>query len=266
MFETCWTALRVTARLLDGLAESFWVPRLSKEHRDLRIQLWARRVLKSLRVQVEVVGTTRPAGPVLLVSNHISWLDILALHATCHCRFVAKANVKRWPLIGRLSTAAGTFYVDRASRRDARRVVELVANALKEGEIIAVFPEGTTGDGREVLPFHANLIQGAILANAPAQPVALQFVDRQSRALCNVSYMGDDSLVGSIWRTIRLPDLCAVVTFGRPQFAEGRNRRVWAEDLRREIAAIVSPPLPSSPIIPHVSRHEARPDPGAVPG
>jgi 1-acyl-sn-glycerol-3-phosphate acyltransferase len=264
MFETCWTALRVTVQLLDGLTESFWVPSLSKAHRDVRIQLWARRMLRGLRVHVEVVGAARPSGPVLLVCNHISWLDILALHATCHCRFVAKTNVKRWPVVGRLSTAAGTFYVDRESRRDARRVVERVATALREGEIIAVFPEGTTGDGREVLPFHANLIQGAILADAPAQAVALQFVERRSRALCDaVSYMGDDSLVGSIWRTVRLPDLCAVVTFGRPQFAEGRNRREWADDLRREVAAILSPPAAT---IPDVPRDEAALAPGAERG
>src|SRR3954453_645789 len=112
---TCWTALRVAAHLLGGLAESFWVPRLSKQHRDERIQLWSRRMLTALRVQVRVVGSPQTTGPTLLVSNHISWLDILALHATCHCRFIAKASVGRWPLIGRLATAAGTFYVDRAS-------------------------------------------------------------------------------------------------------------------------------------------------------
>ena len=236
---TCWTALRVAVILLGGLAESFWVPRLSKDHRDVRIQLWARRVLKALRVQVKVLGTPQPAGPILLVSNHISWLDILALHATCHCRFVAKSNVRRWPLIGRLATAAGTFYVDRESRYDARRIVQRVANALKDGEIIAVFPEGTTGEGRDVLPFHSNLIQGAILADAPAQPVSLQFVDGRSGELCGtVSYMGDDSLIASIWRTLRLADVCAVVTFGTPEFARSRNRRAWAEDLRREITAM----------------------------
>ncbi|HEY7285282.1 MAG TPA: lysophospholipid acyltransferase family protein [Vicinamibacterales bacterium] len=236
---TCWTAVRVAAPLLGGLAESFWVPRLTKEHRDLRIQLWARRVLKALRVQVKVVGTPQAAGPMLVVSNHISWLDILALHATCHCRFVAKSNVRRWPLIGRLATAAGTFYVDRESRQDARRMVQRVANALTDGEIIAVFPEGTTGDGRDVLPFHSNLIQSAILAEAPAQPVSLQFIDGRSGELCDtVSYMGEDSLVASIWRTMGLVDVRAVVTFGAPEFAQGRNRRAWAEDLRREISSM----------------------------
>jgi 1-acyl-sn-glycerol-3-phosphate acyltransferase len=157
----------------------------------------------------------------------------------CHCRFVAKSNVRRWPLIGRLATAAGTFYVERESRRDLPRVVQLVASALRAGEIIAVFPEGTTGNGRAVLPFHANLIEGAILAGAPAQPVAIRFVDAESTDVGDiVSYMGDDSLVASIRRTICLRRLSVIVTFGIPQFSDGRTRRAWADDLRQDISAM----------------------------
>jgi 1-acyl-sn-glycerol-3-phosphate acyltransferase len=264
---TAVKALRVAGNLLGGLAESFWVPRLSKARRDARIQLFARRMLKAFGVELRVVGTPEPAGPVLLVSNHISWLDILVLHAVCHCRFVAKTNVKRWPVVGRLATAAGTFYVDRESRRDARRVVELVTRALKDGELIAVFPEGTTGDGRTVLPFHASLIEGAVLADAPAQAVALQFTDGYGQVCDTVSYLAADSLVGSIWRTMRLQNLCAVVTFGVSQQAAGRNRRAWAADLRREIAAIVSPSLTTLPsATSHVLHDEAEPGPDAVRG
>lgn len=257
----------MAGNLLGGLAESFWVPRLSKPRRDVRIQLFARRMLRGLGVELKVVGTPEQAGPMLLVSNHISWLDILVLHAVCHCRFVAKTNVKRWPLIGRLATAAGTFYVDRESRRDARRVVALVTRALQDGELIAVFPEGTTGDGRTVLPFHASLIQGAILADAPAQAVALQFTDGDGQLCDTVSYLAADSLVGSIWRTMRLQNLCAVVTFGASQQAAGRNRRAWAEDLRGEVAAMLSPsPTALSSATPDVLHDEAEPGPGAVRG
>jgi 1-acyl-sn-glycerol-3-phosphate acyltransferase len=264
---TALKAFRVAVNLLGGLAESFWVPRLSKPRRDTRIQLFARRMLKALGIQLRVVGAPEPAGPVLLVANHISWLDILVLHAVCHCRFVAKTNVKRWPLIGRLATAAGTFYVDRESRRDARRIVELVTSALKDGEMIAVFPEGTTGNGRTVLPFHASLIEGAILADAPAQAVALQFIDGHGELCGTVSYLAADSLVGSIWRTMRLQNVCAVVTFGRRQPAGGRNRRALAEDLRREIMAIVDPPpTVHASATPHALHDEAAPDPGVARG
>jgi 1-acyl-sn-glycerol-3-phosphate acyltransferase len=175
----------------------------------------------------------------LLVSNHVSWVDIVALHAVCHCRFVSKADVARWPLLGTLASGAGTLYVKRESRRDAMHVVHRMAQALWDGDILAVFPEGTTGDGSAVLPFHSSLIQAAIAADAPVQAVGLTIVDRRSgRPSRAVSYMGDESLLGSLWRTLRARRLCVVVAFGAPHLHGGRDRRAWAHDLRREITAM----------------------------
>jgi 1-acyl-sn-glycerol-3-phosphate acyltransferase len=158
------------------------------------------------------------------------------LHAAHHCRFVSKADVRRWPLVGILATGAGTLYIQRESRRDALRVVHHMAKALKDGDILAVFPEGTTGDGHDLLPFHANLIQAAIAADAPVQPVALRYVDPatgdNSQAM---SYIGDETLIGSLWRTLSAQAVLADVVFGAPQTAEGRERRAWAGDLREAI-------------------------------
>jgi 1-acyl-sn-glycerol-3-phosphate acyltransferase len=237
---TCWAALRVWVHVLRGLAEIVLLfPGLTRSGRDRHVQTWARTLLKRLDVELKMVGAPPRQGPLLLVSNHISWVDIVALHAVCHCRFVAKADVKQWPLIGILATGGGTLYVQRESRRDAMRVVHRMAQALRAGDILAVFPEGTTGDGESVLPFHANLIQAAISANSPVQPVAIQFVDTRSGTPSQaVNYMGDESLVSSIWRTLSARDLCAVVAFGEVQRADGRDRRAWAQELRSEIVAM----------------------------
>jgi 1-acyl-sn-glycerol-3-phosphate acyltransferase len=219
-------------------------PRLSRQQCDGRVQVWARGMLKRLGIELELVGAPAGNGPMLVVSNHVSWVDILALHAVCHCRFVAKADVARWPLLGTLATGAGTLYVKRESRREAMRVVHRMAEALRDGDILAVFPEGTTGDGSSVLPFHSSLIQAAIAADAPVQPAGLKIADGASgKPSQAVSYMGDDSLLGSIWRTLRARDLCVVVAFGAPQCSDGRDRRAWAHDLRREVAAIRDAPL-----------------------
>src|SRR4029079_13679602 len=129
------------------------------------VQIWAGTWLKRLGVELTIAGTPARVGPMLLVSNHISWLDIVVLHAVCHCRFVAKADVKRWPLIGTLATGGGTLYVKRESRRDAMRMVHHMAQALRDRDVLAVFPEATTSNGESVLPFHATLIQAAILAD-----------------------------------------------------------------------------------------------------
>jgi 1-acyl-sn-glycerol-3-phosphate acyltransferase len=173
---------------------------------------------------------------VLLVANHISWLDILVMHAARHCRFVSKSDVKHWPVIGMLATGGGTLYIERESRRDAMRVVHRMADSLRAGDIVAIFPEGTTSDGLSLLPFHANLIQAAVSAGAPAQPVALQFIETATgRPSTTPCYVGDDTLLASMWRTLAGPAITAVVTYGQPQRAQGRDRRAWAADLQAAV-------------------------------
>jgi len=229
-------AARVVVHIFRGLATIVWrFPRLAQAQRDLQVQAWATEMLARLGVRLVVHGTPPVTGPVLLVSNHISWLDIVVLHAARHCRFVSKSDVRHWPLIGRLATGAGTLYVERRSRRDAMRVVHAMAQALRDGEILAIFPEGTTGDGELLLPFHANLLQAAISTNVPIQPLALRYVDAQGRISQAASYIGDESLVGSLWRTLCSSGVVAHVRFGSAESAQGRDRRGWAQDLWTEV-------------------------------
>lgn len=243
-----WRLLRGLAHVLAGLFTIlWWFPQLAPSHREARVQVWAAGLLAIWGVRLEVRGEVPRAGPVLMVANHISWLDIPVLHAARHCRFVSKADVKRWPLIGRMASAAGTLYIERESRRDALRTVHGMAQALRNGEVVAVFPEGTTSDGTDVLPFHANLLQAAIATDAAVLPVALQFLDMRGRPTTRPSYVGDDSLIGSIWRTLG-EDVVAVVHFGAPQQALGRDRRAWAADLREAVRALrQGEPPPSGP-------------------
>jgi 1-acyl-sn-glycerol-3-phosphate acyltransferase len=131
------------------------------------------------------------------------------------------------------------LYIERENRKDALRMVKEMAQALKDGGVLAVFPEGTTGDGIDLLPFHANLIQSAIHADAPIQPLALQFIDAKTHQISMAAkFIGDDTLVQSIWSTLNAHDLKAVVNFGELQTANGRDRRVWAQDLREDIKGL----------------------------
>lgn len=235
-----WKLSRVLAHIVSGL----WVvvlvfPKLSATQKEERIQAWAHALLTRIAIKLVVIGAPPTQGPMLLASNHISWLDIVVMHSARYCRFVSKADVQRWPIIGTLATGAGTLFIQRESRRDAMRVVHHMAERLSAGDVLAIFPEGTTSDGVSLLPFHANLFQAAISANAPVLPIALRFTDAatgaHSLAPC---YINDDTLMGSIWRTLRAPPLCAVLIFGEPQAAEGRDRRVWAADLRGAVDAL----------------------------
>ena len=212
-------------------------PRLSAEQRQMRVQVWSRGMLRRIGIELVVKGQPDMRGPLMLVANHISWLDITSLHAARFCRFISKADIAQWPFIGKLASGIGTLFLERTSRRDAMRVVHHMADSLRAGDVLAVFPEGTTSDGRSLLPFHANLIEAAIVANVPVQPVALQFIDRTtgqpSFAPC---YIDDDTLAGSVWRTLVTPGITVVITFGELQLAEGRDRRAWALALQTAVA------------------------------
>lgn len=238
--KACWRLARALLHILGGLLTILVVfPRLSQERKEIRIQAWSIEMLGRLAIKLVVIGKPASTGPMLMVANHISWLDITSLHAARYCRFVSKADVRRWPVIGALAAGVGTLFIERESRRDAMRVVQHMANSLRAGDVLAVFPEGTTSDGLNLLPFHANLFQAAISADVRVQPVAMQFVDQvtgqHSLAPC---YINDDTLMGSIWRTLTAPPLCAVLTFGDPQSAQGRDRRAWAADVRNTIAGM----------------------------
>ena len=235
-----WKLTRALVHIVSGL----WVvvrvfPKLSAAQKEERIQVWAHTLLSRLAIKLVVIGAPPAQGPLLLAANHISWLDIVVMHSARYCRFVSKADVQRWPVIGTLATGAGTLFIQRESRRDAMRVVHHMAERLSAGDVLAIFPEGTTSDGVSLLPFHANLFQAAISANAPVLPMALRFTDAatgaHSLAPC---YINDDTLMGSMWRTLTAPPLCAVLTFGEPQAADGRDRRAWAADLQGAVDAL----------------------------
>jgi 1-acyl-sn-glycerol-3-phosphate acyltransferase len=228
-------------RIIGWVLRGYWevrttFPKLSDDQQARAVEAWARGMLAIMGIEVRRVG--QPAsGPVLMAANHISWLDILVMHAACHCRFVAKSEIRSWPLVGVLTTGGGSLYIERGSKHDAMRVVHQMAEALQRGEVLAVFPEGGTGDGVTLLPFHANLLQAAISVDAPIQPVALQFLDAQTQQVSFAPcYRHDDTLVSSLWRTLCAPPLLAQVRYGDTQMAQGRHRREWALDLQTTVA------------------------------
>ena len=238
---------RVAVRLalvLLHIARGFWIirwqfPRLQAQERQRHVQRWAGQMLRAMGITLNQQGPRLDEGPVLLVANHISWLDILVLHARGYCRFISKADVRRWPLIGFMADGAGTLFIERESRRDAHRVVQHMTERLQAGDVLAVFPEGTTGDGIVLKPFHANLIQAAILAGAPVQPVALRFIDGPSGQTSHAPrFVDDDTLVVSVLRTLAARGLRAQVVSGEPEHHAGRDRRQWAQDLHGKVQAM----------------------------
>jgi 1-acyl-sn-glycerol-3-phosphate acyltransferase len=236
-----WRMVRATAHVVHGL----WIirtrlGRLSPAQNEATVAQWSRDMLRIMGVQLEVRGQAPHTGPCLVVANHISWLDILVINAAQPVRFVSKADVLRWPLLGALVAGAGTLFIERESRRDALRMVQLMAERLQAGDRVAVFPEGTTGDGRGLLPFHPNLLQSAIAADAPIVPVALRYVKANSQERHDAPvFVGKTTLLASIWTTLRARELTAVVHYTEAQIANGRDRRDWAQDLHSRLSRLL---------------------------
>ena len=215
-------------------------PSLDASGRHARIAWWSEKMLRALGARLVVQGAFRP-GAKLIVSNHVSWLDIMAIHAVCpQARFVSKAEVHHWPLVGRLVGAAGTLYIERERRRDSLRVMHHMAEALAGGDTVAVFPEGTTGDGRTLLPFHANLLQSAIATATPVQPVALRFSDPWHAFSPAALFLGETTLTQSLWRLACAKGLVVTVSVLPAEVSAHADRRALAQRLREEIGAVLA--------------------------
>ena len=196
-------------------------------------------MLAVLDIRLECAGSLQPA-PVLLLANHVSWLDILAIDAWQPVRFVAKADVRRWPLLGFMVACGGTLFIERERKRDALRVVHQIAAALRGGDRIAVFPEGTTGAGPALLPFHANLLQAAISTGTPMQPVALRYADAGAVFSAAPLYLGETSLLRSVWQVVCADALVAHVAALEPMSADAGDRRTLSELARERIQRALS--------------------------
>jgi 1-acyl-sn-glycerol-3-phosphate acyltransferase len=232
-----WRLARVTVHVLRGV----WIAwrefdGASEAHRCARIQWWSARLLMLLGITVRPSGRFQP-GPQLLAANHVSWLDIMAVHSVCpQARFVSKSDVKAWPLLGWLITQAGTLFIERENKRDALRVVHQAAEALREGDTVAFFPEGTTSDGRHLLPFHANLLQAAVSSGAPVQPIALRFSEPGHDISPSAIYIGDTTLLDSLWTIAGARGIEVHVAVLAPVASEGLDRRALVQAVRGRIA------------------------------
>lgn len=163
------------------------------------IRTWSRQLLDLCGMKLVVHGSEHTIDKgALVVGNHVSWIDIYVVNAWRPTPFVAKSEIAKWPVIGWLAKAIGTIFIEREKRGDARRIMHQLAAQMTAGKNVFVFPEGTTGDGQALLPFHSNLFQAAVTAGAPVQPVAMVYVDAQGKQSLAPAYIGDMTLLDTL--------------------------------------------------------------------
>lgn len=233
--------LKLLLCLVQGyLIVIFLFPFLNAGQRAQSVQRFAVRILDCLGVALHLSGVYRFRGPLMIVSNHVSWLDVLVLHALGYCRFVAKTEISQWPLVGFLSKKTGMFFIDRNNPRHAVKLVHTLAQALQAGDVVAFFPEGTTSDGVNLLPFHSNLLQAAIHTQTPIMPLCIVYKDRVSLEFSSApGFTGSTTFMQSVWATLGAPPLLAQVSAGDLSYCEGRTRKQWSEDLYQVVSELL---------------------------
>lgn len=230
-FILAWVAIRYGVLRLRGP--------LSMEQRAKWVQVSAREVLSGLGIHYRMHGEPPRYG--LVVSNHLSYLDVLILSSAMPCFFVAKIEIGGWPFFGWAARIGGTIFLDRSSLASAMSVADQMIERLKLPIPVLLFPEGTSTDGREVLPFHPRLIDPATSTGAPVTAAAVRYVieSGEERDLC---WFGDASFVPHLLKALATPGFSAEVTFGEPRIYP--DRRTAADATRAEIIAMRVGPAP----------------------
>jgi len=239
-------ALIVVHILWGMLVAGFLFPWLPARARDGLVRLWSRTLLAVLGIRLELHHDPA-AGPIeatagsLLLINHISWVDVFVIAAVTPARFVAKAEVARWPVLGRFAACVGTVYVERGRRHAIAHVNDTVCGRLLSGQSVGVFPEGTSTDGSRLLRFHANMVQAALQAAAPVIPLGLQYRQDGGPSTA-VAFVGDMGLVESIWRILLAPRLTAQLHWLPAIPREGLTRHAIALRARAAIGQALELP------------------------
>ncbi|HEY9571598.1 MAG TPA: 1-acyl-sn-glycerol-3-phosphate acyltransferase [Pusillimonas sp.] len=184
--------------ILGLMSVSIVFPLASLRIRSCMNLYWSRVLMRLCGVAVRIKGEPKRSGPVLWVANHVSWVDIFVLNSIRPTSFVAKSDIRRWPVLGWLVAGAGTVFIERGHRHAVRAVGHQMKARFERGEVVGLFPEGTTSTGFDVAPFHSSLFDAAIRAHVDIQPVALRFEHQGARS-DYVAFVGEQNMLQNMW-------------------------------------------------------------------
>ena len=233
-FLVAWRFLLVALHLLLGVAIIAVTFRLlDMTQRERVTRWWSRIMLRIFGISVHLSGASmlRDQGHMLLI-NHVSWIDVYVVNSYRATRFVAKSEIRSWPLIGWLCHGAGTIFIERSRRRAVHGVLGRMEHALREDACVGIFPEGTTSDGTLLLPFHANLIEAAIVAGVPVVPATLRYQTAAGQLALAAGYIGDMTLFQSASALLRARPLSARLELHAAIDPAGKTRHDIARQAR----------------------------------
>ena len=233
--------LRFLLHVLRGLVlVSLVLPRVSHARRNELMRRWAGGILKIFNVTVHITGTPPPlGGKAVLVANHVSWLDPALLMTVRPAYFVAKSEIRAWPVLGWLAARGGTLFIERHRRHDTYRITQSLGELLNGGDCAAIFPEGRTTDGTALRPFHSSLLQAAVWAEAVVYPVALRYRCADGSVDTAPAYSNNISFADSLRQVLLRPLIRAELVFVAPIPAAGKSRHELAKEAEQAVSAVL---------------------------
>ncbi|OAM31081.1 acyl-phosphate glycerol 3-phosphate acyltransferase [Eikenella longinqua] len=239
--------LRLIVRLFGVAAILLWgcfqvalfFGREDKAKRQWRIRRWSRQCMRIFGIRLTVHGSERffAEGGQFMVGNHVSWLDIFLINSVQAVRFVAKQEVRDWPVIGWLVARVDTVFIKRGSRQSSQQVMEVLLQILAEKDYAVVFPEGTSTDGTGIKPFKSGLFDTAVVGNQAVWPVLSYYPNADGSPNINMAYYGEMSLWQSFCRILPQRGSEAVLYFLEPIAPQGKTRQELCAVAQAQIAA-----------------------------
>lgn len=243
--------LRLACLVAVGLAiEAVVFPHIGDKRKAQTIARWSRRLVDILHIRLSLTGEIpASAQPTLIAANHVSWLDIFIINSLCPSRFVAKPEIREWPVFGWLTAKAGTLFLQRKKRDGLREMHDEVARVLASGQRVAIFPEGTTSGARSLKHFHASLFEPAVRAQAQVVPVALRFSRADGLPNTDIEYADDVTFWQSVRQVLAQREILVTLDFFPPISSRGKNRRELARAAEQLIAGALTSAntLPETP-------------------
>jgi 1-acyl-sn-glycerol-3-phosphate acyltransferase len=244
--------LALVTTLLAGVVALPFLPLFGDERRDRAVGVLFRAVLRAAGIELRLAGEsgyrTGPGRGVLVVANHLSWIDVVAFGAAEPVRMLSKQEVADWPLLGGLARRCGTLFVDRRGLHGLPTVVAETAGALRAGAVVGVFPEGTTWCGSASGPFRRAAFQAALDAGVPVRPVRITLELPGGRPTTAGAFVGDETLWDSVGRVLRLPGLVCELTL-LPALAPVGDRRTLARRAELAVSGTVPSVTTAAPVV-----------------
>lgn len=203
------------------------------------VNTWSR-ILCSVCGLKMIARGKRQENPVLLVANHVSWIDIPVIHSYKLAGFVAKAEISKWPILGWIAKSGETLFIARGKHESRKKVLQLIDARLNQGRSIALFPEGKATNGDQLEQFHRQLMQAAVETRVPIQAIAIKYINEDGNRNKKIGFKENETFMNNVFRILSLPSCTVELNFCEVIETTEKSARELARITHAQVARVLA--------------------------